>query len=63
LPNIGPDISIHILSLTAGLLKELDAANSKIADLKLELKAEHDQFKSTYQSLRTECSAQQHSDK
>ena len=47
----------------ARLLKELDAANSKIAELKLELQAEHDHFKSTYQSLRTEHHAQQHSDK
>ena len=47
----------------AGLLKELDAANSEIADLKLELQAKHERFKSTYQSLRTERCARQRGDK
>ena len=47
----------------ARLLKDLDAANSKIADLNLALKAEHEHSERLYRSLRVEHHTWQHADK
>ena len=52
------ELALENLQATcASLLKDLDAANSKIADLNEVLQAEHDQSKNMYQHLRTECRA------
>ena len=47
----------------ARLLRDLDDANSKIADLNLELQAERERSESLYKSLRVECHARQRADK
>ena len=47
----------------AKLLRDLNAANSKIADLNLELQAEHERSESLYKHLRTERRARQRADK
>jgi hypothetical protein len=44
-------------------LRDLDAANSKIADLNLALQAEHERSENLYKSLRVECRARQRADK
>lgn len=53
----------ELQATSARLLKDLDAANSKIDDLNLALQAEREHSKDTYQSLRTERRARQRSDK
>ena len=58
------ELAVENLQATcASLLKDLDAANSKITDLNVALQAECDHFKDVYQHLRTEHRAQQCSDK
>jgi len=47
----------------AGLLRDLDAATSKIADLNLALQAEHECSERLYKSLRVERRARQRADK
>ena len=54
------ELAVENLQATcASLLKDLDAANSKITDLNVALQAEHDHSKDVYQHLRTEHCAQQ----
>ena len=45
------------------LLRDLDAANSKISELNLALQAEHERSESLYKSLRVERRARQRADK
>jgi len=58
------ELEVEKLQATsAKLLEDLDAANSKIADLNLALQAERERSKDMYQSLRTERRARQRGDK
>ena len=58
------ELAVENLQATcASLLKDLNAVNSKITDLNVVLQAECDYSKHVYQCLRTECHAQQCSDK
>ena len=58
------ELAVEILQATyESLLKDLDAANSKITDLNVALQAECDHSKDVYQHLRTEHHAWQRSDK
>ena len=58
------ELAVENLQATcASLLKDLDAANSKITDSNVALQAERDHSKDVYQHLRTERHAWQRSDK
>ena len=53
----------NLEAIGAQLLRDLDAANSKIDDLNLALQAEHERSESWYKSLRAERRARQRGDK